>query len=245
MTREITPEVYDADAKAAGTQAHLDNFFEPATAAMKLRVELIIDALKPSPGETILDIGCGVGTFAFHAAKSGAITTGIDYSPESIKTAKEITARYKLSGSVQYIVGSAFELPFKDSSFDKIVTADFIEHITDDEKHILCREMRRVLKQNGSAVIFTPNKTREDIALIINTIKHHIFGTKIPFNDLHYGLITKKRFDKILKKNGFDFKFNYCDTTRPFLAHIPLVKLILSLNLIWTATKQKTSTLSS
>jgi ubiquinone/menaquinone biosynthesis C-methylase UbiE len=127
-------------------------------------------------------------------------------------------------------------LPFENGSFDKVVSADFIEHITDDEKYLLCREINRVLKPGGQAVIFTPNLIREKIGDYYWGIRHHLFGDTIPVNDLHYGLITRKGFEKIMKVSGWDYRVSYIDIGRPYLCRLPCIKHYLSLNLLWTAT---------
>ncbi|MDP2753469.1 MAG: class I SAM-dependent methyltransferase, partial [Nitrospirota bacterium] len=191
----------------------------------------------PQINEKILDIGCGVGTFAFHAAKAGAITAGIDYSVEFIRIAKILAKRYGISDKTKFVIGNAAILPFRDSSFDKIVSADFIEHITFEEKYALCAEIYRVLKPNGICVIFTPNGIREKIGDIYWHIRHLLFRDKVPTTELHFGLTHKYEFEKILKKNKLNFKLIYIDITRPYLAKLPLFKTFLSLNLLWIIKK--------
>lgn len=46
--------------------------------------------------------------------------------------------------------------PFKDSSFDTVITFQVIEHIEDDD--FFLREIHRVLKPGGTALITTPNR---------------------------------------------------------------------------------------
>ena len=41
----------------------------------------LIERLAPQGGEHWLDLGCGTGDVAFHAARAGAIVTGSDLSP--------------------------------------------------------------------------------------------------------------------------------------------------------------------
>jgi trans-aconitate methyltransferase len=47
-----------------------------------------VDLLDPKPGERILDIGCGDGYLMQKIASSGAIMTGVDYSPELVAAAQ-------------------------------------------------------------------------------------------------------------------------------------------------------------
>jgi ubiquinone/menaquinone biosynthesis C-methylase UbiE len=204
---------------------------------MKRRVEEVIKRLDPRPGERILDVGCGVGTFAYHSAKAGAIVSGIDYSQESIALAKKLTDRYQVGSRVNFVLGSAVKLPFDDCSFDKVVSSDFIEHILNKEKEQVFSEIKRVLKPGGTAVVFTPNAVREQIAVYYNWVRRLFFKEPIPFNELHIGLTGKDEFESILKAQGLVFKLEYVDTTRPYLAKIPLVRRFLALQLLWTVKK--------
>jgi len=52
------------------------------------------------------------------------------------------------------------------------------------------------VKPGGLMVIFTPNKIRERIGDCYWTARHLLFKDRIPFNDLHYGLITRGKFGK-------------------------------------------------
>ena len=84
----ITGEDYDQDILRQGIQFQIDYYFEPREKFWQERIERVLHYLNPQKGEKILDVGCGVGTFAFHSAKHGAFGYGIDYSQESIKMAK-------------------------------------------------------------------------------------------------------------------------------------------------------------
>ena len=238
MNVEINSKDYDDRVVSQGIQFQIENYYEPIEIQSKRRIETVLNALNPQAGEKILDVGCGVGTFAFHSAKAGAFTVGIDYSAESIKIAEILAERYGMSDRMKFTTGNAISLPFENSSFDKIVSADFIEHITLEEKYPLCAEICRVLKPGGLIVIFTPNGIREKIGDIYWHIRHLLFNDKIPTTDLHFGLTHKYEFEKILNKNILNFKLTYTDTTRPYLAKLPLFKTFLGLNLLWIIKKE-------
>ncbi|MFC0211649.1 class I SAM-dependent methyltransferase [Paenibacillus chartarius] len=57
-------------------------------AAAKMGAELLA-LLQPRPGERILDIGCGNGDLTAEIAAAGAIPTGIDFSEELVRRAKQ------------------------------------------------------------------------------------------------------------------------------------------------------------
>ena len=98
----------------------------------------------------ILDIGCGTGTFLDYVNCSYFRYTGIDISRVNIEKARRKHGR-------TFKVMSAEKLKFKDNSFDKIVCIELIEHLFTSELIAVLREMDRVLKPGGIAVISTPN----------------------------------------------------------------------------------------
>ena len=231
--REITSKTYDEYIRSQGLDFQKASYYEPRNIPDKRRIVEVLRFLEPHQGERILDIGCGVGTFAFHSAREGSDAIGIDYSYESVKAASALTAQYSLKGKASFLVANALCLPLRDKIFDKVIAADFIEHISDQEKIKLLDEIKRVLKQNGQVVIFTPNKLREDVAVFYYKLRHLLFGHKIPVDKTHYGLITKQAFEKIIIGCGLSFRFSYMDLTRPYLARIPILNKFLSLNLLW------------
>ncbi|MBU4305396.1 MAG: class I SAM-dependent methyltransferase [Candidatus Omnitrophica bacterium] len=238
MGRKITAEVYDNNVIAEGVQFQVDTYYQPQSTAQQRRIAFVLGELNPQPQDIILDIGCGVGTFAYHCAKKGARTYGIDYSRQSIKVAAELAERFATAERSSFVVGSALSLPFAEAFFDKIVCVDFIEHITHAEKDVLLKEIYRVLKPNGKGIIFTPNALREDIGVWYWKLRHYLFKERIPKTDLHYGLIGRKSFESMLRGRGFNFRFRYADTTRPFLAGAPVFRHALALNLMWMVEKR-------
>lgn len=233
----ITSKDYDERIISKGIQHQIDNYYQPKDNFSKRRIDIILKILDPKLGENILDVGCGVGTFVFHSARFGARAYGIDYSRESLKVANELCVRFGVKQNTGFILGSAIALPFRNECFDKIVAADFIEHITFKEKEELLKEIYRVLKPEGALVVFTPNGIRERIGDFYWRVRNLLFGDRIPFTELHYGLINRGAFEKICKENNFKFKLAYEDTTRPYLAKILLLRHILALNLLWVIKK--------
>jgi len=236
---DIDARAYDADVEREGLEYQVGHYYEPTDAAMARRIDVVARHIDLRPGERVLDIGCGVGTFAFHAAKKGARGIGVDFSRKSLEAARILTARYGLEDRTSFVAAEASALPFRNGAFDKVVAADFVEHITDRQKVKLMREMVRVLSDDGAIVVFTPNKIREDVGRWYRMARHCLLGEKMPQNVLHFGLTDRRSFERVLKDMGLSFDFFYYDMTRPFLAHWPLVRHILSLNLLWVIRKRR------
>jgi SAM-dependent methyltransferase len=72
------------------------------------------------PGSRVLDVACGTGNLAIHAARRGCITSGIDIASNLIVQARERARNENLS--IDFREGDAEALPFPDNSFDFVVT---------------------------------------------------------------------------------------------------------------------------
>jgi 2-polyprenyl-6-hydroxyphenyl methylase / 3-demethylubiquinone-9 3-methyltransferase len=121
-------------------------------------------------GVRVLDVGCGGGLVSEELAKAGAIVTGIDRSAPSIATARRHAAGIGLF-NIEYLVGSVFDLPFADSSFDAVVSSDFLEHVSDRLDDAV-GEMARVLRSGGVLAYDTINRTPKSLLLAIIGIQY-------------------------------------------------------------------------
>jgi 2-polyprenyl-6-hydroxyphenyl methylase/3-demethylubiquinone-9 3-methyltransferase len=113
------------------------------------------EALGSLKGLRLLDVGCGGGLLAECFAREGALVTGVDLSLSSLVAAK----RHSETGEmrIDYVNASGDSLPFLDSSFDAVVSADFLEHVTSFETVVA--ECARVLKPSGLFLYDTINRT--------------------------------------------------------------------------------------
>jgi ubiquinone/menaquinone biosynthesis C-methylase UbiE len=103
--------------------------------------------LKISPGNRILDIGCGAGGLIEEIRKiDDTRIIGLDIAFSQLKFA------IRQGGEV--IQADALKLPFHKRSFDIIIAADVLEHVPDPGN--LLRETRRVLTEEGELLIGIP-----------------------------------------------------------------------------------------
>ncbi len=229
---EITSRDYDERIETLGKEHAMKTYWEPEDESNRRRVEIISNAIAIKRDEVVIDIGCGVGTFAYRTALKGGRSVGVDYSLASLKVAQSLAMnRIKKNWSIYFVAADVTRLPFQDSSADVIVAADFIEHIDDIGKERLLDESARILDKNGRMIIFTPNKLREFIGTIVRWLRGGE-GTR-----LHFGLTTRFAFEKKLKKRGFKYKRLFVDVRRPFLATIPVVREFLALEILWVVKK--------
>ena len=229
---EITNKDYDNNILKEGEEFQIDNYYEPKATDMKRRVIYVMSKLMVAPLMKVLDLGCGVGTFAFRSAKAGAMAYGVDYSEESINMARKLCEKFNVKPD--FIVADTAEtLPYDDNYFERIACVDFIEHISDENKVQLLKEIKRILKPGGIAVIYTPNNMREKIGEIIMRLLR-----RYKENPLHFGLIYRRRFERMMIAEEISFTTSYFDPGRPYLAYIPLFRGALALNLLWTIRKK-------
>jgi len=109
-------------------------------------------ALKGSD-KFVLDLGTGTGDLALTAAreieKKGRVF-GLDLSPEMLRLAQEKKRRFPCGTKTVYILGTALAPPFKDGTFDAIMTAFVLRNIPDPS--LFFEQAYRLLRPGGRLV---------------------------------------------------------------------------------------------
>ncbi|HVB34725.1 MAG TPA: methyltransferase domain-containing protein [Patescibacteria group bacterium] len=103
------------------------------------------------PGFRVLDMGCGTGTLAIMAKRAApqASIAGIDADPAAIAIARKKAAREALP--IEFHVGMAQQLPYRDRSFDRVLSTLFFHHLPHSGKQAALAEIARVLAPGGEA----------------------------------------------------------------------------------------------
>jgi trans-aconitate methyltransferase len=104
----------------------------------------LVDLLDPQPGERIIDLGCGTGTFTAEIAARGAETLGLDGSPEMIAQA---TA---LNPGLSFTVGDAYDFTISES-FDAVASNAALHWMTRDPDAVIAR-VHAALRPGGRFV---------------------------------------------------------------------------------------------
>jgi ubiquinone/menaquinone biosynthesis C-methylase UbiE len=143
----------------------------------------LLSLLDPKPGQRLLDLSCGQGTLLHFAAAAGLHTTGLDLSPLAVQATAEA-----VPGSV-VSVADAQRLPYADRTFDFATNIGSLEHYF--RPHLAVREMARVLRPDGLALVLLPNT----FGLLGNIL--HVWRTGDVFDDgqplQRYGTVAQWR----------------------------------------------------
>jgi len=102
--------------------------------------------LKMRPGDSVLDVGCNIGTEGHYLRMAGIRAFGADVNFAALKVGQEIYGAEKRNSRVQ-AVGTG--LPFADASIDYVISQDIFEHFQgEEEARRVFQEMVRVCKGN-------------------------------------------------------------------------------------------------
>ncbi len=136
-----------------------------------------------TPQNTLLDMGCGGGRHAFAALRRGARVVALDADDAELKqvlgtvTAMREAGELPASADSVPVQGDALHLPFADATFDRIIAAEVLEHIPDDEAAIA--ELARVLTPGGRIAVTVPARFPERINWALDDEYHDFPGGHI------------------------------------------------------------------
>ncbi len=131
---------------------------------LERRLEVVFEDLlggRPLTGFSVLDVGCGTGSFTLAAVGRGARVTSLDIGVELLRRARD-------KGAPRPVAGDVAMLPFPDRSFDVVISSECIEHTPHPERSVA--DMLRVLRPGGTLVLTCPNRAWRWSVAIANTL---------------------------------------------------------------------------
>ena len=159
----------------------------------------LISAAELSPGMSVLDVACGPGYVSAAVKRLGAVPTGIDFSEKMIAIAKTTFP------DISFLQGDAQEVPFGDTSFDRVLVNFGLLHLSQPE--MACAEACRVLKSKGRfgfSVWAGPDKN-PGAKMVNDAIKAHgDLNVGLPEGPPHYLYGEEEECRKVLEQSGFD-----------------------------------------
>ena len=160
----------------------------------------------------ILDVGCGTGANLLMLSQYGE-AEGVDISEDALAFCRE-------RGLDKVKLGAGEELPYEDATFDLVTAFDVVEHMDDDLAGL--KEMRRVLRPGGHALIFVP--TFMFLWGLQDDVSNHRRRYRLP------------ELRRVLEQAGFEIeRSSYANIT--FFMPILLIRKLMRLTGIKAATE--------
>lgn len=106
-------------------------------------------------GQSVLEVGCGIGTDLVRFARGGARVTGVDLSATAIDLARRNFEEHGVA-PVELRVANGEALPYPDLSFDHVYGHGVIQYTADPAR--LIQECHRVLKPGGTGIFMVYNR---------------------------------------------------------------------------------------
>ena len=210
MTAEFHPELYDDI-----PSGYYDRVYDAGRGIQwfwhQRRFAAVADWIPPS-GDSILDMGCGAGTFLGHFASRYARAVGIDLARPQIEFARQKygNGRMRFEAADVTALGDA-------GPFDVVVSIEVIEHLPPGGTQPFLRSILRMLKPGGIAVLTTPNYRS------LWPVIEWIIGVKGPvdYRKQHINHFDPKRLAGELAEAGFvNRRMRTFFVVAPFLAAI-------------------------
>lgn len=145
---------YDSSTYFEGATAHLTDL---ESAFQRYRVAKVLDIQMPDPGDRVVDLGCGWGTFEWVLAPRVREIVGVDFSETSIRLCEERLGREGLD-NVTFVQADAGDTGLEGGAWDAVVCADLFEHLYPDDSARVAREAFRLLRPGGWFSVWTPHR---------------------------------------------------------------------------------------
>jgi len=162
-----------------------------------------LDLFGVDAGHRVLDMGCGGGRHAFAVLRRGAHVVAFDADENELAGVRDMADAMAAEGEVPEggdlvcVRGDALDLPFEDGSFDRIIAAEVLEHIPDDETAIA--ELVRVLAPGGRIAVTVPARFPERINWALDENYHDTPGG-------HVRIYAKAELEQRMRDAGLDVR---------------------------------------
>ena len=148
----------------------------------------LVQALRIQGSQRILDLGCGTGRHVVALAKEGFEVWGFDYSTTGLRLTRAWLANESVAAWL--VLGDTRRgLPFRDSTFDGLLSTQVIHHARLASVRETIAELRRVLRNGGLLFLTVPSRLDEGVeneeiepgtyvprSGTVEGVPHHVFS---------------------------------------------------------------------
>jgi len=134
------------------TCAYFENGDDTLAQAQRAKLDLVCRKLRLQPGETLLDIGCGWGSLAIHAAREYAVhVVGVTLSAAQVDVARDRVRDEGLADRVEIRLAD-YRDPLR-RTFDAVASVGMIEQVGREKMAEFGEVVHRALRPGGRALI--------------------------------------------------------------------------------------------
>ncbi len=157
----------------------------------------LVDQARITKGERVLDLGCGTATLTILIKESHpeAEVIGLDGDPKVLEIARTKIAKAGLDITLDR--GIAFELPYPDSSFDRVLSSLLFHHLTRESKRRTLGEVFRVLRPGGEFHLADFGKPNNVLTYLISLVMRHFEEDRDNIDGLMPKFIKEAGFDSV------------------------------------------------
>lgn len=191
------------DAEPAGRLHVLNKPFSTVrdTPEILYRLGLLLSALEPGVGQTVLDFGAGSCWLSSCLNRLRCRTISIDISPTALKLGEELfrlDPRHHLDLNPEFLPYDGHRIPLGDSSVDRVACFDAFHHVPNQDE--VLGELHRVLKPGGRAVLAEPGEGHAHMdQSLYETAMHGVLENDLDIADVA-ARARRAGFDKVLLK---------------------------------------------
>lgn len=174
-------------------------FFVPAIGGPV--AEDLVNVAGLQPGERVLDVACGTGVVTRLAAErvgTAGTVTGLDVNPAMLAVARAETPSRL---AIEWHEASAEAMPLQDEAFDVVLCQMGLQFVPN--KLAALREMRRVLKAGGRAIITVPGPKPPLFAVMTDGLARHLGPEVASFGDLVFSMHDADELTELMQRAGF------------------------------------------
>lgn len=151
----------DESGDKTSSRSHWETFWQEKSDVAEVysnadRIVRNLSAVTELKAKRVLEIGAGTGRDSFPLVEEGAKVVQLDYAEHSLRILKSIADEHYIP--VGIIGGDAFQLPFRDDTFDIVFHQGLLEHFRAAQAEAMLRENIRVLKPGGLLLVDVPQR---------------------------------------------------------------------------------------
>ena len=200
-------------------------FADLSSPLQSYRIDKVLKIYIPGKADTVLDLGCAWGTYCFTLTSLCKSVVGVDCSKKILKWTNEVVEKREIT-NVQLVCSDVQAIGLMSDVFDVIICADLVEHLYPEVFESMLAECKRLLKQKGKLIIWTPNRGH-----ILEILKNNNFILKRDHSHVDYKSMARLCFS--LREHVYTIKKAYyveshlpilCIFERIFMSIFPFLR---------------------